>query len=179
MVVLILVALFVSLQAAVFVGVFLSVLLYIIRQSNDVTLKTSVYENGQLVYEHDVEPELASDSIVTLQYYGSLFFASAQNFEAQLPHPTADTSKAVVILNLRGQQHLDSTSLDMLTEYAQKLQHHNCRLMLAGVGASVQETLEKTDKLAIIGSDNVFAVSEHYHESVLKARAEAEEWINK
>ena len=51
--------------------------------------------------------------------------------------------------------------------------------MLAGVGASARQKLEKTGKLAIIGSDNVFAVSEHYQESVLKARAEAEEWINK
>ena len=49
MVVLILVALFVSLQAAVFVGVALSLLLYIIRQSNEITVKSSVYENGQLV----------------------------------------------------------------------------------------------------------------------------------
>jgi SulP family sulfate permease len=114
-----------------------------------------------------------------LQYYGSLFFASTQNFEEQLPQSSVDTSYAVVILNLRGQQHLDSSSLNILIEYAQKLQQHNCRLMLAGVGAAVLQTLEKTGKLAIIGSDNVFAVSEHYLESVLQARAEAEEWTNK
>jgi SulP family sulfate permease len=179
MVFLILVALFVSLQASVFVGVALSLLLYIIRQSNEITVKTSVYENGQLVYEHDVEPELASNSIVTLQYYGSLFFASAQNFEDQLPQPTTDTSNAVVILNLRGQKDLDSTTLDMLVEYAQDLQKHNCRLMLAGVENSSRQKLERTGKLASIGSDNVFAESEHYQESVLKARTEAEEWLNR
>jgi len=179
MVFLILVALFVSLQASVFVGVALSLLLYIIRQSNEITVKTSVYENGQLVYEHDVEPELASNSIVTLQYYGSLFFASAQNFEDQLPQPTTDTSNAVVILNLRGQKDLDSTTLDMLVEYAQDLQKYNCRLMLAGVENSSRQKLERTGKLAIIGSDNVFAESEHYQESVLKARTEAEEWLNR
>ena len=179
MVVLILVALFVSLQTAVFVGVALSVLLYIIRQSNEVTVKTSVFENGQLAYEQDVEPELASNSVVTLQYYGSLFFASAQHFEDQLPHPTAETSKAVVIVNLRGQKDLDSSSLNMLVEYAQELRKHNCRLMLAGVEDSAREKLERTGKLAIIGSENVFTVSEHYQESVLKARAEADEWLNR
>ena len=154
-------------------------LLYIIRQSNEIVVKASVYENGQLVYEQDVEPELTSNSIVTLQYYGSLFFASAQNFEDQLPQPTANTSNAVVILNLRGQKDLDSTTLDMLAEYAQDLQKHNCRLMLAGVEDSARQKLERTGKLAIIGSDNVFAESEHYQESVLKARAEAEEWLNR
>jgi len=179
MVFLILVALFVSLQSAVFVGVALSMMLYIIRQSNEVTVKTSVFENGQLAYEQDVEPELASNSVVTLQYYGSLFFASAQNFEDQLPHPTAETSKAVVIVNLRGQKDLDSTTLDMFTEYAQELQKHDCRLMLAGVEDSARQKLERTGKLAIIGSENVFTVSEHYQESVLKARAEADEWLNR
>ena len=177
MVFLILVALFVSLQAAVFVGVGLAVILYIIRQSNEVVVKASVYENGQMVYEKDVEPELAANSIVTLQYYGSLFFASAQKFEDQLPQPTETTSSAVVILNMRGQKDLDSSTLDMLTEYAQELQKHNCRLMLAGVEDSARQKLERTGKLAIIGNDNVFAVSEHYQESVLEARAEAEKWL--
>jgi hypothetical protein len=46
--------------------------------------------------------------------------------------------------------------------------------MLAGVEDSARQKLERTGKLAIIGGDNVFAVSEHYHESVLKARAEKE-----
>lgn len=178
MVVLILIALFFSLQTAVFTGVVIAVLLYIVRQSNEVTVKQSVYEDGHLVYEIEVEPELDSNSIITLQYYGSLFFASAQNFEHQLPHPTSETSNAVVILNLRGQRHLDSTTLDILTEYAQKLEHHNSRLMLAGVEKPARQTLEKTGKLATIGTENVFEVSEHYHESVLKAQASAEEWVN-
>ena len=114
-----------------------------------------------------------------MQYYGSRFFAPAQNFEDQLPHPTAETNTAVDIVNLRGQKDLDSTTLDTLTEYTQELQKHNCRLMLAGVEDSARQKLERTGRLAIIGSDNVFTVSEHYQESVLQARAKAQEWLNK
>ena len=179
MVLLILGALFVSLQYAVFLGVVLSSILYIIRQSNEVTVKECVYEEGRLVYEHNVEPELAANSVVSLQHYGSLFFASAHNYEEQLPHPTSETTHAVVILNLRGQKDLDSTVLDMLTGYAQKLQQHHSRLMLAGVEDAVRQKLEKTGKLAFIGSENIFTVSDHFHESVLEARGEAEEWINR
>jgi SulP family sulfate permease len=178
MVLLILVALFVSLQAAVFVGVALSILLHVIRESRDVTVKAAVYENGQLVSERDIEPELASESIVTLHFYGSLFFASAQYFEEQLPRPTEETRNAVVILNLRGQRDLDTTTLDMLTDYAQELQEHDCRLMLADVGEAARETLERTGKLAVFGSDNVFAGSQHLQESVFKAYTEAERWLN-
>jgi len=179
MVSLILVALFVSLQYAVFLGVVVAGLLYIVRQSNDVVVKDCVYDHDRLVYERDIEPELASNSIVILQHYGSLFFASAHKYAEQLPHPTSETANAVVILNLRGQKDLDSTVLDMLVGYAQKLQQHHSRLILAGVEDSARQKLERLGKLAIIGSENVFTVSEYYHESVLKARLEAEEWINR
>ena len=80
---------------------------------------------------------------------------------------------------MRGQKDLDSTTLDMLVEYAQDLQKHTCRLMLAGVEDAAHDKLERTGKLVIIGSDNVFAESAHYQESVLQARAKAEEWLNR
>jgi len=115
MVVLILVALFWSLQTTVFLGVIVSVMLYINRQSNEVTVKQCIYEDGHLILEQDVEPNLVSNSIVILQHYGALFFASAENYAEQLPKPGADTHKAVVILNLRGQKNLDSSVLEMLT----------------------------------------------------------------
>ena len=51
--------------------------------------------------------------------------------------------------------------------------------MLAGVEDSAWQKLERTGKLSIIGSENVFTVSEHYQESVLEARAEAEKWLNR
>jgi len=178
MLVLIFVALFWSLQTTVFLGVIVSVILYVNRQSNEVTLKQCIYEDGHLILEQDVEPELETNSIVSIQHYGSLFFASAQNYEYQLPRPGPGTSKAVVILNLRGLKDLDSSVLDMLTEYAQELRQQDCRLILAGVGDYAWQKLERTGKLSEIGNENVFKVSTHFHESVLQARASAETWIN-
>jgi SulP family sulfate permease len=178
MVILILVALFDSLQTAVFVGVFVAVLLYVVRQSNEVTLKQCIYQDGHLILEQDVDPELEANSVVSIQHYGSLFFASAQKYEDQLPHPGPGISKGVVIINLRGQTDLDSSVLDMLTAYAQTLREHDCRLILAGVGDYAWQKLERTGKLAEIGTENVFKVRTHYHESVVLAHTAAETWIN-
>lgn len=179
MVSLILVALFVSLQYAVFLGVVVAGFLYIIQQSNDVTVRESIYEQDHLIFERDIEPDLAPNSIVSLQYYGSLFYASAELYEEQLPHPTSKTKNAVVILNLRGQTDLDSTVLDMLVDYALKLQKHDSRLILAGVEDSAREKMGRLGKLDAIGSENVFSASEFFQESMLKARHDAEEWINR
>lgn len=179
MVSLILVALFVSLQYAVFLGVVVAGFLYIIQQSNDVTVRESIYEQDHLIFERDIEPDLAPNSIVSLQYYGSLFYASAELYEEQLPHPTSKTKNAVVILNLHGQTNLDSTVLDMLVDYALKLQKHDSRLILAGVEDSAREKMGRLGKLDAIGSENVFSASEFFQESMLKARHDAEEWINR
>jgi SulP family sulfate permease len=177
MVLLIAVALLSSLQNAVFVGVALSILIYVVRESKGVTVRTAVYEDGQLVSEHAVEPTLGSESVVTLSTYGSLFFASAQLFEDQLPHPDDETPPTVVILDLRGHQTLDATTRNMLTDYADTLQKHQCRLMLAEVEADARQTLEHTGMLDKLGGDNVFAADEHVRRSVVDAQAAAEQWL--
>ena len=123
----------------------LSILLYVVRESRDVSVKMAEYEDDHIRSEVDVEPELVSESIVTLHSYGSLFYASAQYFEQQLPHPTEQTRNTVVILNLRGQRDLDTTTVDMLTDYAQKLQAHDCRLMLAEVEQSARAVLNSAN----------------------------------
>ena len=66
----------------------------------------------------------------------------------------------------------------MLTEYAEELRKHQCRLLLAGVEESAHQVLARTGKLTVIGSENVFAVSTHFHKSVMEARSAAETWIN-
>ena len=49
--------------------------------------------------------------------------------------------------------------------------------MLAEVEAAARETLEHTGNLDQIGSDNVFGATERVRQSVLEARAEAEQWL--
>ena len=51
-------------------------------------------------------------------------------------------------------------------------------LGIAGVEKSAHQVLARTGKLTVMGSENVFAVSTHYHKSVIEARTEAETWIN-
>jgi SulP family sulfate permease len=177
MVVLIAIALLSSLQNAVFVGVALSILIYVVRESKGVEVRTAVYDDGRLVSEHDVEPTLGSESIVTLSTYGSLFFASAQYFEDQLPHPDDGTPPTVVILDLRGHRTLDTTTRNMLIDYAETLRKHQCRLMLAEVEADARETLEHTGALDELGGGNVFPATERVRQSVVDAQAAAEQWL--
>jgi anti-anti-sigma regulatory factor len=83
----------------------------------------------------------------------------------------------VVILDLRGHQAIDTTTPNMLTDYAETLREHQCRLMLAEVEAAARETLEQPGTSTKIGSDNVFGATNRVRQSVLEAQVEAEQWL--
>ena len=104
----------IPLQYAVLVGVGLSVVLHVVRQSNQVTVRRRVVDDeGQLI-ETDPPAELPPDEVVVLQPYGSLFFAAAPVFEATLPAVVATSRNSVVILRLRGRSDLGTTFMDVL-----------------------------------------------------------------
>lgn len=68
----------IPLQCAVLVGVGLSVILHVVRQSNQVTIKRrQVDPEGQFM-ETDPPVRLPAEEVVILQPYGSLFFAAAR-----------------------------------------------------------------------------------------------------
>lgn len=81
---------------------------------------------------------LPPGEVVVLNVYGSLFFASAPIFEAQLPAVEPDSKGAAVVLRLRGKDDVGS------------------HFLIAGVGDRVLGQLSHTGALDIIGEDNVF-----------------------
>ena len=75
----------VPLQYAVLVGVGVSVILHVVRQSNQITIKRRHHDPQGHLIESEAPAELPGGEVVVLQPYGSLFFAAAPVFEAKLP----------------------------------------------------------------------------------------------
>ena len=92
----------IPLQFAVLVGVGLSVILHVVRQSNQIVIKRWQIDSAGDVIETDPPAELPANEVVVLQPYGSLFFAAAPAFESALPSRTEVSSNSVVIVRLRG-----------------------------------------------------------------------------
>jgi SulP family sulfate permease len=109
--------------------------------------------------------------------YGSLFFAAAATFEEELPAVEEDTHNSVVILWLRGRTELGSTFLSVLDRYAEDLQAHESKLMLAGLNRHSKEVIEQTGQINIYGRENVFEATEVVGESILEAHHAAEKWV--
>ena len=123
--------LIIPLQYAVLVGVGLAVLLHVGRQSNRVVVKHWVFDDDHgFPTEADPPAEVPAGEVVVLATYGSLFFASAPAFEAQLPRPVGTDTHGVVVLRLRAKEELGSTVVKVLIRYAEQLAATGSRLML-------------------------------------------------
>ena len=161
---------------AVFLGVFLHILLYVFQSAEAVRVEQIVIlEDGR--YAEAAPPEqIPDDGIIILQPIGSLFFAGAAKFEDQLP-AVGQAKRAVVILRLRDRDEVGSTFLRIVERYTRSLQASGNKLILAGINDRVQEQLAETDLLELIGAENVFLSGPRFGAAVEQALAAAEEWL--
>jgi sulfate permease, SulP family len=164
----------IPLQYAVLVGVGVSVILYVVGQSNRVRVVRLTLSEPQAYPAESVPPAMieAGETLV-LAVYGSLFVASAPVFEQQLPDIDPLAGGGAVVLVLRGRDDLGSTFLQALRRYQDKLLAAEGHLLLAGVEDRALVQLRGTGMLERIGADNVFRVTPMLGEALQVAAARA------
>jgi len=149
--------LLIPLQYAVLVGVGISVILFVTRQSNTVRVVRWVLTPGSLLPAEGPPPEeLPPGEVVVLNVYGSLFFAAAPVFVAQLPRVGPESRGSAVVLRLRGKEDLGSTFIAAISQYVKSLDAVGSQLLLAGVSERVLGQLTHTGAIDLIGEQNVF-----------------------
>jgi SulP family sulfate permease len=119
---------------------------------------------------------LESGKATFLFVYGNLFYAAASLLENNLPD-VEDTTRAVVILLLRGSDDVGSTVNEVFRRYAEVLQSHSGKLILAGVSPALRDQLERTGLVDLIGSENIFPATESIGESGNLAVEAAADWL--
>ncbi len=173
-----LLTLVIPMQYSVLVGVGISVILFVARQSNKVTVKRWSFEPGQPDPTESPPPSMVPPGeAVILTPYGSLFFASAPVFERQLPVVDESSTGGVVILRLRGKEDLGSTFIGTITRYRASLETVGGHLVLAGVSDRVMSQLADTGALTLLGPENVFAAHDQVGKSVRAALERANDLL--
>ena len=123
----------IPLQFAVLIGVGTSMILYVLRQSNQISLQRLRIDDERHVIDDEPPDELPADTVVLLEPVGSLFFAAAPAFEAMLPTVTDQSSNSVVVIRLRGRDDVGATLIDVFVRYASALHDVESKLVLASV----------------------------------------------
>jgi SulP family sulfate permease len=168
--------LLVPLQFAVLLGMVLSIVLHVFRQSNKVVVTEWVLQPQGFPLEQPAPKQVPSNQLTLLHIYGSLFFAAAKSVEEMLPD-VDNTRHAVVAISLRGQGEIGSTFMTVLKRYAEALQSRDSKLILVGVDAAERDQLAKTGVLKIIGEENVFIATPQLGEAMNRATAAAYAWL--
>lgn len=169
--------LLIPLQFAVLVGIGISMILYIVRQSNQIEARRLEISDDGRVREVEPPDTVPAEDVVIIQPYGSLFFAAAPVFEKELPTVTEATIDSVVIIRLRGKSEVGSTLIDVLARYAESLQDADSKLMIVTDSARIRTQLDIAGAIQIIGEDNIYAATEWLTETVRQAKRDAEDWI--
>jgi len=168
----------IPLQYAVLVGVGISMILYIITESNRLTVKRWLIDPSGELLEVDPPADVPANDVVVLQPYGSLFFAAAPVFEEAIPHVTDESHNTVVILRLRGRTDLGSTFMDVLNRYAEELTAVGSKLVIISADADLHRQLAESLVTAAVGTENIYTSDERVGATLKRAYAEALEWTH-
>lgn len=170
--------LIIPLQYSVLIGVGISMILYIVRQANQIeTRRLVLSEDGGVDEEHppDVVP---AHEVMILQPYGSLFFAAAPMFEEELPTVTEESVGSVVIIRLRGKPDVGVTLLDVLGRYATDLSAVGSRLVIVTDSERIIDQLAVSGVTDQIGEDGLYHGTRRVTEMSRRAAADAETWVH-
>lgn len=164
------------LHYAILAGVAFSILLHTMQSANKVSVVELVPEPGGGAREVPAPAALEDNRVTVLAIHGSLFFAAARSVEEMLPS-AAGTSRAAVILRLRGHNEIGSTFIAVLRHYHQAITARGGRLLLVGVDDAIANQLRRTGALAEIGDENVYRATARLGEVTWKALADAQQWL--
>jgi SulP family sulfate permease len=164
------------LQYAVFLGVAISILLFVLQQSNTIRVVEWIVGEGGWPVEQPAPRQLESDRVTVLYIYGNLFYAAASALENSLP-AVEGARRAVVILLLRGYEDVGSTVNEVFRRYTQALQANSGKLMLAGLSPGLRNQLQRTGMLKLIGEENIFLATETIGGAGNAALRAANDWL--
>jgi len=149
-------ALLLPLHVAIFVGVGVSVALYLRKASRPFLVEYDFDETGELSERFDKKREKANPAITIVHVEGELFFGAAELFRSQIYRTCQDPNLKVVVLRMKNAHHLDATSVMALETLVEFLREHDRHLIVSGCMLEVYRVLKNSGIVEIIGRDNIF-----------------------
>jgi SulP family sulfate permease len=164
-------------QFAVLIGVGLAIILFVGQQSNRLRLRQLEFRPDGRVRESDPDPRVGTNSVVVLQPYGSVFFASAAGLDEQLPKVDEDSRGSVVILRMRGIDEVGLTFVGVLDRYLTELEKHGSTLWIVISSERVLSHLKAGGLFDRLGEARIYQGTEWVGEATRHAVADGEEWV--
>lgn len=148
-------SLVVPLHVAIFLGVGVSIMLYLRKAARPTLVEYAFNQEGNLAAAGREGRQNPSISIVHVE--GELFFGAAELFRTQIQRTCSDPNLRIIILRLKNARHLDATSVMALDELVRVMRASGRDLIVSGASAEVIRVLQDSGVNASIGDENIFA----------------------
>ena len=146
-------ALMLPLHLAIFVGVVISVSLFLRKAAKPELVEYTLDDEGKLLQISDTAKRLPQISIVHVE--GDLFFGAADLFRKQVSRIAEDPSLAVIVLRMRNARNLDATSVCALEELIRYTREKGRHIIISGASREVYRILRKSGVLSVLQGDHL------------------------
>ena len=141
-------ALLLPLHIAIFVGVVISVSLFLRKAARPELVEYTLDDQGTLLELAHSKKRLPQISIVHVE--GDIFFGAADMFRRQVARIAEDPSLAVVVLRMRNARNLDATSVCALEELIRFIREKGRHIIISGASREVFRILQRSGVLTLL-----------------------------
>ncbi|ADI38970.1 putative high affinity sulfate transporter,sulfate permease family [Waddlia chondrophila 2032/99] len=164
-----------SIDVAFFIGVSLSITLYLKKAAVPQVQQYLVDDNGRIKsLEFCSKDEMTAIRFIKVK--GELFFGAADLFQAALKSIAEDESSTkVIILQLKNARDIDATSCMALQQLHDYLLSSGRYLILSGLTLHVWEVMSGSGLVKLIGKENLFVINDanpnaYFNKAVQRAK---------
>ena len=149
---------FFSVDIAFYIGIVLSILLYLKKAATPRFIECRVSDEGEM---KALTPQEAAEPrpIRVLQIDGEIFFAAADLLQGAVKSLAQDPEVKVIILKMTNAFHLDATACAALQNLLRYTKARGCKLILTGLARPVWQVLSDSGFVKEIGQNNLFIVN--------------------
>ena len=151
------------LHVAIFIGVAISIMLFLRKASRPHLIEYEFSEAGEL-REMGEKRQRPIPAISIVHVEGDLFFGAAELFRTQIQRTVSDPAIQVIVLRLKNARHLDATSVMALEDLILFMRDHGLHLIVSGATREVYRVLKNSGILITLqagcdrraGESNIF-----------------------
>ncbi len=162
------------LEYSIYIGVVLSLALYVHTSTNRIEIVRLVPVGDGHFTEVELPDTLPSGEPVILSIYGNIYFGSLRKLERMLPPAqSAECQSPLVILRMRHVFTIGSTGIKVLLRYDEQLRRCGGKLILTGVSDKLKAELERAHAFEQLDREAIFPPTTIIFEALENALAYA------
>lgn len=153
------------LDTAIYVGVVVSIVLFLRRARLLVVRELAVDETGRLRERKEGRGGRCG-AVRVLHIEGTLFFGAAGELRDALTEAAADPEVKALVVRLKRTRGLDLTAATVFSAVAKNLEDRGKHLILVGMRPALMGVMERTGVVADVGEDNAFPTQPGWFEAM-------------